>query len=108
MGGETNKMRISFACNAISAYLLVSGVGAFVSTPNFGHITTKTTLKGQVSEELGLPCEDECALESYPNMPESVHPGVLSGKSLQDLIEHARENGRLNPFEFAIHPSVKM
>jgi len=85
-------MRISFACNAISAYLLVSGVGALVSTPIFGHITTKTSLKGQVSEELGLPCEDECALESYPNMPESVHPGVLSGKSLQDLIEHAREN----------------
>lgn len=49
--------------------------------------------KGGSSNELGLPCEDECALESFPNLPPSVHPGVLSGQAQVDLYKHAKENG---------------
>jgi hypothetical protein len=49
--------------------------------------------KGGSSAELGLPCVDECALESFPNLPPSVHPGVLSGQAQIDLLNHAKENG---------------
>ena len=51
--------------------------------------------EGRTSAELGTPCEDECALESFPNLPESVHPGVLSGQAMMDLLNHAKENGTL-------------
>ena len=51
--------------------------------------------KGGSASELGLPCEDECALESYPNLPPSVHPGVLSGQAQMDLLNHAKENGKI-------------
>jgi hypothetical protein len=47
-----------------------------------------------IADEFGIPCEEECALESYPNLPESVHPGVVSGKALLDLLNHAKENGK--------------
>lgn len=49
-----------------------------------------------LSEEFGIPCEEECALESYPNLPESIHPGVVSGQALIDLLNHAKENGKMN------------
>lgn len=55
------------------------------------------SLKMSMSEELGIPCDKDCALESYPNMPASVHPGVLSGQALSDLIEHAKTNGYAIP-----------
>ena len=51
--------------------------------------------KGGSSAELGLPCVDECALEKFPNLPASVHPGVLSGQAQIDLLNHAKENGTL-------------
>jgi hypothetical protein len=64
---------------------------------NFQQRCTTTTLfniqKGGSSAELGLPCVDECALESFPNLPPSVHPGVLSGQAQIDLLMHAKENG---------------
>jgi hypothetical protein len=44
-------------------------------------------------EELGIPCEKSAA-ESYPNLPKSVHPGVLTGQALIDLLNHAKENGK--------------
>jgi hypothetical protein len=50
-------------------------------------------LREKIAEELDLPCEDECALKSFPNLPESVHPGVLSGQAMMDLLNHAKENG---------------
>jgi hypothetical protein len=53
----------------------------------------RTTRSLSVAEDLGLPCEDECALESFPNLPPSVHPGVLSGQAMMDLLNHAKENG---------------
>ena len=46
-----------------------------------------------MAEELGIPCVDECAMMSYPNLPPSVHPGVLSGQAQLDLLRHAKENG---------------
>ena len=59
--------------------------------------TSTTTIynaqKGGSSAELGLPCVEECALESFPNLPPSVHPGVLSGQAQIDLLKHAKENG---------------
>jgi len=45
-----------------------------------------------MSSDLGLPCEEECALECFPNLPLSVHPGVVTGQALLDLINHAKEN----------------
>ena len=53
----------------------------------------KTGLSEKMSDELDIPCDDECAMISYPNLPESVHPGVLSGQAMVDLLEHAKENG---------------
>jgi fructose-bisphosphate aldolase class II len=46
-----------------------------------------------MSDELGVPCEEDCAIEKYPNLPESIHPGVLSGQAMMDLLNHAKENG---------------
>ena len=48
-----------------------------------------------LADEFGIPCDDECALESYPNLPKSVHPGVVSGQALIDLLNHAKENGKI-------------
>ena len=59
----------------------------------FSSSTASKKKEGGVSEELGIPCEDECALTKFPNLPESVHPGVLSGKAQMDLLQHAKENG---------------
>jgi hypothetical protein len=51
------------------------------------------SLKGGMSDDVGIPCEDDCAIAKYPNLPESIHPGVLSGKAMMDLLNHAKENG---------------
>lgn len=48
-----------------------------------------------LAEEFGIPCEEECALDSYPNLPKSVHPGVVSGQAMIDLLNHAKENGKM-------------
>mmetsp|Transcript_45366 Transcript_45366/g.53119 ORF Transcript_45366/g.53119 Transcript_45366/m.53119 type:complete len:446 (+) Transcript_45366:79-1416(+) len=52
---------------------------------------------GGMSDELGIPCEEECALEAYPNLPASVHPGVLSGQAMLDLLEDAKTKGYAIP-----------
>lgn len=56
-------------------------------------IKTGSSVLKSMSDELDIPCEDECAMEKYPDLPESVHPGVLSGQAMVDLLEHAKENG---------------
>jgi hypothetical protein len=48
---------------------------------------------GGSSVELGIPCEDECALVKFPKLPDSIYPGVLSGQAQIDLLNHAKENG---------------
>lgn len=74
------------------AVLLLSSAQAFV--PGFRGQTPATRLNN-MSKDVGIPCEDECALESFPNLPPSVHPGVLSGQAMMDLLDHAKENGEL-------------
>ena len=49
-----------------------------------------------ITDEFGIPCEDECAMESYPNLPKSVHPGVVTGQAMIDLLDHAKENGKIH------------
>ena len=34
---------------------------------------------------------------SFPNLPASVHPGVVTGQAMLDLINHAKENGYAIP-----------
>jgi fructose-bisphosphate aldolase, class II len=51
------------------------------------------SLKGGMSDDVGIPCEDDCAISKYPNLPDSIHPGVLSGNAMMDLLNHAKENG---------------
>lgn len=50
---------------------------------------------GGAAEEFNIPCDEDCSIEKYPNLPESVHPGVLSGKAMMDMLQHAKENGKL-------------
>eukprot|EP00428_Durinskia_dybowskii_P028131 CAMPEP_0170248496 /NCGR_PEP_ID=MMETSP0116_2-20130129/24043_1 /TAXON_ID=400756 /ORGANISM="Durinskia baltica, Strain CSIRO CS-38" /LENGTH=435 /DNA_ID=CAMNT_0010499389 /DNA_START=139 /DNA_END=1446 /DNA_ORIENTATION=+ len=69
---------------------------AFVPTSTTGRMSAVKPLK-KMSDDVGIPCEDECALESFPNLPESVHPGVLSGQAMMDLLKHAKENGYAIP-----------
>jgi fructose-bisphosphate aldolase class II len=54
-------------------------------------------LMTSVAEDLGLPCKGECDLPKYPNLPPSVHPGVLTGQAMMDLLNHAKENGYALP-----------
>ena len=55
--------------------------------------TAQDMSKG-IADELGTPCEDECAMDHYPNLPKSVHPGVVTGQAMIDLLNHAKENGK--------------
>jgi fructose-bisphosphate aldolase class II len=73
----------------------LSATTAFSNPPSFGKTSLK--LKGSFSEEFGIPCGDDCATAKYPNMPESVHPGVLSGKSMIDLLDDAKKKGYALP-----------
>ena len=49
---------------------------------------------GTQSDEMGIPCIGECSLPSYPNLPDSVHPGVVTGQALIDLLNDAKEKVR--------------
>lgn len=80
---------------AVTAALLVSSAYGFSIQSALG-VRKSSRLNG-VAEELDLPCEDECAITSFPNMPESVHPGVLTGQAQLDLLDHAKKNGKHFP-----------
>lgn len=82
-------MRISLS---LASLFFASQAVAF--TPATFSPRTSVSLK-DTAKELGIPCEDECALESYPNLPDSIHPGVLSGQAQLDLFKHAKENGKI-------------
>ena len=78
-------MRLSIAATLfIGASAFAPALRTFKASP----------LKG-MADEVGIPCEEECALESYPNLPPSVHPGVLSGEAMMDLLQHAKDNGKI-------------
>lgn len=51
-------------------------------------------LKGTMADELGLPCG---TAQSFPNLPSSIHPGVVSGQAMMDLLNHAKDNGYAIP-----------
>ena len=76
----------------IAAVTFLLGCEAFIPRAAF---KTSTRLSG-ISEEFGIPCEEDCALVSYPNLPPSVHPGVVSGQALVDLLNHAKDNGKID------------
>merc|ERR1719199_1041706 len=52
---------------------------------------------GTTSDEMGIPCVGECAIGSYPKMPKSVHPGVVTGAALDDLLDDAKAKGYAIP-----------
>merc|ERR1719453_2605477 len=58
---------------------------------------SQTITMGTTSDEMGLPCVGECDLPKYPNMPPSVHPGVVTGQALVDLLNDAKEKGYAIP-----------
>merc|ERR1719453_2789674 len=49
------------------------------------------------AEDMGIPCIGDCDLPKYPNMPASVHPGVVTGQALMDLLADAKEKGYAIP-----------
>lgn len=73
---------------------LRNGVSVGSSAFSMSSSSSRRFSTGRMSSDLGLPCEEECALESFPNLPLSVHPGVVTGQALLDLINHAKENGK--------------
>mmetsp|Transcript_32051 Transcript_32051/g.52957 ORF Transcript_32051/g.52957 Transcript_32051/m.52957 type:complete len:434 (-) Transcript_32051:138-1439(-) len=76
------------------ASLLIVCTEAFA--PAFRPTARHVALKG-ISEDLDLPCVEECGMDKYPNMPESVHAGVVTGQAMLDLLEHAKQNGYAIP-----------
>jgi len=56
-----------------------------------------TVRMGTASDEMGIPCVGECAIGAYPNLPESVHPGVVTGSAMVDLLEDAKAKGYAIP-----------
>ncbi len=88
-------MMLSVAVVFLAVASNTPAVSALV-TPPFGGpspSSSSTALRGGMSGDVGIPCEAECAIEKYPNLPESIHPGVLSGQAMMDLLRHAKDNG---------------
>ena len=52
-----------------------------------------TARAGTAAEDMGLPCTDDCAIGEYPKLPPSVHPGVLTGQAMMDLLDTAHDQG---------------
>jgi len=91
---------IFVACSNVNAFVTPKPAAplAFQSRSNSHVLAEESSLQmAQMSDELGIPCEDECAMESFPKLPPSVHPGVLSGQAMLDLLNHAKENGYAIP-----------
>lgn len=80
-----------------------SSTSSTTTTARSAEAAASSKHKGGSSAELGIPCEDECAMDCFPNLPESVHPGVLSGQAQVDLLRHAKENGELVKLIGSLH-----
>ena len=83
-------MKLSIGIAALIA-ICTSDVSAFA--PSGASSRTASLILENMADDVGIPCEEECALDSYPNLPPSVHPGVLSGQAIMDLLQHAKDNG---------------
>ena len=83
---------------SLAVFLVSAASSAYVKAfaPSNNGPVSPFTMKGGMSDDIGIPCEEECALEKFPNLPESIHPGVLSGQAMMDLLQHAKENGKDN------------
>ena len=79
---------------SLPLFLACAASTAEAFAPTTSSRVSSITAKGGMSDDIGIPCEEECAIEKYPNLPESVHPGVLSGQAMMDLLDHAKENGK--------------
>lgn len=55
----------------------------------------RSTSLNNVAEDFNIPCSDECAMDKFPNLPDTIHPGVVSGQALVDLLDHAKTNGKI-------------
>lgn len=91
-------MKFSTAVSSTVVLLLAGQADAFAASSSksrFGRASS--ALRETTAEEMGIPCEDECALGTFPNLPDSVHPGVVTGQAMVDLLDHAKENGYAIP-----------
>lgn len=91
-------MKLGFALFAT----VVLGSGADAFTSSVSRSSRVAPLRETISSELGTPCEEECALDGFPNMPASVHPGVVTGQAMIDLLDHAKEQGEFGLFNFGV------
>lgn len=97
--------RWRFSLSEVERMLAVIALGfqgAAASLVTSGSVRTPSrsgavSVHMKVADDLGIPCEGECSLPSFPKMPASVHPGVVTGKALVDLLEHAKKNGYAIP-----------
>ena len=69
-----------------------TAVSGFAAAPAQGTGRAARAVSMNTAEQMGIPCVGECAVQTYPKMPASVHPGVLTGQAMLDLLEHAKEN----------------
>ncbi|GKZ01326.1 hypothetical protein MPSEU_001083600 [Mayamaea pseudoterrestris] len=81
----------------VLALLLLPQVAVAFATHSAPKSCSSNSALSGSAGELGLPCEAECAITKYPNMPDSVHPGVLSGQAVVDLLEDAKKKGYAIP-----------
>jgi len=83
----------------IALVAVVSTANAFVAGGFSRHLAFQSKISEgslymtKISEELGIPCEEECAIDKYPKLPDTVHPGVVTGQAMIDLLNHAKEHG---------------
>jgi len=84
---------------SLAVFLASAASSAYVNAfaPSVSGRTSALTMKGGMSDDVGIPCDGECALDSFPNLPKSIHPGVLSGQAMMDLLQHAKDNGYAIP-----------
>lgn len=78
---------------AVFPIVLAAASHVLAFTPSGISPRSSLLILKNMAEDVGIPCEDECALNSYPKLPPSVHPGVLSGQAMMDLLQHAKDNG---------------
>ena len=81
------------SCSSSTTWKKTSAVPSSTKTTSLHGVALRGS--GRMSEDIGIPCEEECALDSFPNMPLSVNPGVVTGQALVDLLNHAKENGKV-------------
>lgn len=87
---------MKFVIAVLATIVMGSGADAFTAGVRMSARVASVSVNDKIAGELDIPCEEECALESYPNMPPSVHPGVVTGQALVDLLEDAKTRGELS------------